>query len=76
MADIREKCRLCPIDFGQRFGTLAFLLVSACTGDAGGNLRRHQLKETAVKMIQPQSRTDTGNDEADEFAQFIRVQRN
>ena len=76
MTDIREKCRLCPIDFGQRFGTLALLFVSARAGYAGGNLRRHQFKETAIKMIQLLPGADAGDHEAGEFARFIGVQRN
>ena len=49
---LAKNSGLGAIDLGQRLGALAFLFVGARVGDRGRDLRRHQLEEAAILVVE------------------------
>src|SRR5215468_1208130 len=63
MRDVREKGGLGAVDFGQGFGALAFLFVSAGVGDGRGDVAGGEFVEAAIIVIGRQARADSGDQE-------------
>ena len=52
VADVGEKRRLGPVEFGEFFGALLLGPVAARAAHARGDVRRHQLDEAAVAVVE------------------------
>jgi hypothetical protein len=72
MADVAEEQRLGAIDLGQRLGALAFLFVGPRVGNRGRDLRRHQLEEAAILLVELETRADAGDQKSRHLMRFVR----
>jgi hypothetical protein len=64
VADVREKDRLRPVQFGQRLGAPALFLERARIGDRRRNVLRRQREERPVGIVELAARADAGDDDA------------
>ena len=64
VADVGEERGLGAIDFGQRFGATALLLVGLRVGDAGGDLAGDESEEAAVALVVQPVRIQPGDEDA------------
>ena len=64
MAHVGEERGLGAIDFRQRFGAAALLLVGFGVGDGGGDLARDEIHKAGIIVVEQPERIETGDEEA------------
>ena len=73
MAHIGKKERLCPIEFGKRFGAPAFLLVRLSIHDCRPDLVSGKLQKIPVLVIETQARADSHDEKPHELMRHVRA---
>ena len=64
MGHITEKISLGAIEFGERFGALAFVLISSRLRNRRCDLSRRQFEERSILTVETLLRVDAGNQES------------
>src|SRR5690348_2918479 len=64
MRYVREERGFGAIEFRERFGSFALLLISLSVGDGRGNVSGNQLQETLIGVVIPAKRVQAGDEDA------------
>ena len=73
MAHVREESCFRPVDFGERFGALALLLIHLRVCNSRRNLSRSELKEILISLVKLKSGTQASNQKAGGLVSNVRA---
>ena len=73
VADVAEERRLGAVEFGQRFGALALLLIGAGVGNGRGDLGRDEIKKAVIQLVEAQAHADAGHQQTGGLVRHIRA---